>query len=156
MPGIELPEHPISVLRERTLAAAEEFGSDSRVLVYACEQANAEILQDDEARVISMPCVAMLPPAFVDFVISRNLADGVMLAACAAGDCYYRLGDEWTRQRVSGQRDPYLRKRVPRERLSLCWTRATDLRRRRKALADFMSALRDLPRPSANRRSQRD
>ena len=68
-----------------------------------------------------MPCVAMLPPSFIDFALSRDLADGVMLAGCGERDCYHRLGDEWTRQRMAAERDPYLRKRVPRERLALSW-----------------------------------
>lgn len=88
-----------------------------------------------------MPCLAMLPPSFIDFALSRDLADGVMLAGCAEGDCYYRLGDEWTRQRVAGERDPYLRKRVDRERLDLSWLPTESKRRRRQALQTFRSSL---------------
>ncbi len=58
---------------------------------------------------------AALPPSFIDFAISRRHADGVMLVGCAAGDCYQRLGMDWMEQRLAGQRDPYLRGRVPRE-----------------------------------------
>ena len=141
VPGIQLPDHSVSGLRERTLEAAAQFDGGNRVLVYACDHAGADTLQDDGAQVITMPCVAMLPPAFIDFALSRNLADGVMLAGCAEGDCYFRWGGEWTRQRMAGQRDPYLRKRVARERLALSWLPAGSQRRRRKELTDLSASL---------------
>ena len=68
-----------------------------------------------------MPCVAMAPPSLIDFILSRDLADGVAVAGCAESACYNRLGIKWTEQRFAGERDPYLRARVPRERI------ATDL-----------------------------
>ena len=55
-----------------------------------------------------MPCVAMAPPSLIDFIISRDLADGVVIAGCAERSCYNRLGVEWTKARVAGERDPYL------------------------------------------------
>jgi coenzyme F420-reducing hydrogenase delta subunit len=100
------------------------------------------LTSDDETQIVTLPCVAMLPPSFIDFALSRKLADGVMLAGCGENDCYYRLGDVWTRQRVAGERDPYLRKRVPRERLKLSWLPPE--RRRRKALQEFREALGEL------------
>jgi ferredoxin/coenzyme F420-reducing hydrogenase delta subunit len=155
IPGIELPDHSIAGLREKTLAAAARLNGATRVVVYACEKAGAEVLSGPDAQVITMPCVAMLPPAFIDFALSRRLADGVMLAGCAEGDCYFRLGDEWTRQRLAGQRDPYLRSRVPRERLVTSWLPAVSTRRRRHALSQFIDALRALP-AADNERNRQD
>jgi coenzyme F420-reducing hydrogenase delta subunit len=66
--------------------------------------------------------MAELTPTFIDLVLSRNLADGVVLAGCASGDCQYRLGAKWTEQRVNRERDPQLRKRVDSEKLALLWT----------------------------------
>jgi len=153
VPGIELPDHSIAGLRERTLAASTRMNGGTRVLVYACERAGAEGLSGPDTEVITMPCVAMLPPAFIDFALSRRLAEGVMLAGCAEGDCYFRLGDEWTRQRLAGQRDPYLRSRVPRERLVTCWLPGVSSRRRKHALSRFIAALRALPKTDNARTS---
>jgi len=66
--------------------------------------------------------------------------DGVFMFACRAGDCRFRLGDQWTRDRISGQRDPQLRARVPRERLELCWGEA-DVEKR---IAEFQARLSKL------------
>jgi coenzyme F420-reducing hydrogenase delta subunit len=142
VPGIQLPDHAIASLRERTLNVAHTLDGDHRVLVFACGHAGAEPLRDSGVGVVTMPCIGMLPPSFIDFALSRKLADGVMLAGCAAGDCHFRLGDEWVRQRVAGNRDPYLRKRVPRDRLRLSWLGRDRLRRRRLELADFRLVLR--------------
>ena len=144
VPGIELPDYPVADLRERSLEAAAQFSSvqssnGPRILVYACEKCGTALSNDNETQVLTMPCVAMLPPAFIDFALSRDLADGVLLAGCGENDCHYRLGDEWMRQRVAGERDPYLRKRVPRERLRLSWLPPE--RRRRKALQEFRASL---------------
>ena len=34
-----------------------------------------------------LPCVAMAPPSLIDYVLSRNLADGVVVAGCAESAC---------------------------------------------------------------------
>lgn len=154
VPGIELPDFPIVGLRERTIAACANMQGNARVVVFACEHSGAECLQGPDASVITMPCVGMLPPAFIDFALSRGYADGVMLAGCAQGDCYYRLGDEWTQQRIDSLRDPYLRQRVPRERLTTSWL-AGKPKQREQALADFIARLRALPKRSSQRGSDR-
>jgi ferredoxin/coenzyme F420-reducing hydrogenase delta subunit len=156
IPGIELPDHSIADLRELTVAATSRLAGHSRVLVYACEKAGAEFLNGPDAQVIAMPCVGMLPPSFVDFALSRRLADGVMLAGCAEGDCYFRLGDEWTRQRMAGQRDPYLRRRVPRERLAESWLPATNTRRRKEELTQFVNSLRTTAGADSNEKHDHD
>jgi coenzyme F420-reducing hydrogenase delta subunit len=87
----------------------------------------------------------MLPPSFVDFLISRRHVEGVLLSGCRDGDCYYRLGIPWTRQRIVGERDPYLRKRVPRERLASCWVGVDRTPRLRAELEAFRARLGELP-----------
>lgn len=152
IPGIQLPEHPIAGLRDRSLAAAALMHGDSRILVYGCERSGAESLQDDKVRVLSMPCLGMLPPAFIDFALSRDLADGVMLAGCAEGACHYRLGNDWTQQRIDRTRDPLLRQRVPRERLNVSWL-PNGSAKRKQALEQFAAALHDMPTMRKRQRS---
>ena len=88
----------------------------------------------------------MLPPSFIDFAVSRHLADGVALAGCADGSCWYRLGGDWTRARIAGERDPYLRNRVDRHRLRFWEHRASDIGNLRAARAEFDIALEALPK----------
>ncbi len=155
IPGIELPDHPISELRERSVAAASQIDGDARVIVYACEKSDSESLSGANVAVVAVPCVAMLPPAFIDFALSRDLSDGVMLAGCAEEACHYRLGNTWTQQRIDGARDPYLRARVPRERLALSWA-ARKSAQRQRTLDDFIAELCDLPAMNRRRRSEHE
>jgi len=144
-PGIELPDHSIADLRERTVRACEDLAGSSRVIVYACEHSTGvDELEQCGTHVVTMPCVAMLPPAFFDFVISRKHVDGVFISGCREGDCHFRLGARWVTQRLGRERDPYLRRRVPRERIEACWVGGSKRGHRRRMLEEFQQRLLQL------------
>ncbi len=146
IPGIDLPDLRIQVMRDKTLAAASGLSGNARVLVYGCDQGpDLNRLRVPGVAVLTLPCIAMLPPSFLDFIIMRHHADGVFLTGCAEGDCHYHLGIQWTEQRLAGERDPYLRKRVPRERIGEFWSGLTHGKRLERELADFQDRLRALP-----------
>ena len=73
--GIDLPDYSLKELRERVIAAAGTLTKPGRVLVLACEHGAAGGRLDGT---VVMPCVAMMPPSLIDFVLSRDLADGVV------------------------------------------------------------------------------
>ena len=144
VPGIELGDRPIEALRERVVAEAGALQGEGRVLVFRCEPATrAEQLRDPGVAVIAAPCVGMLPPSFIDFAVSKKLADGVLIAGCAPGDCFHRLGDRWVEQRIASERDPYLRERVDRDRVAVSWTTAVEGRRLQQELREFRAQLRE-------------
>lgn len=144
-PGIELPDLSVKQLRERTLEAAQGLSGEARVIVYACQTGiDVERLRGSSVAVLTLPCSAALPPAFLDFIITRHYADGVLLTGCNEGDCFYRLGIHWTQQRIAGLRDPRLRARVPRERVATCWTGVSGTGRLKRELAAFRAKLKGL------------
>lgn len=146
VPGIDLPDLTIGALREKTLEATANLSGNARVLVYGCGQGpGLGPLRGPDVAVLELPCVAMLPPSFIDFVITRSHVDGVFLTGCADGNCHYRLGIDWTGQRLAGERDPYLRKRVPRERIAEAWAGITGSKRLQQQLGAFQDRLRALP-----------
>jgi NAD-dependent dihydropyrimidine dehydrogenase PreA subunit/coenzyme F420-reducing hydrogenase delta subunit len=134
--GIAVPDQDVAMLATRTRAAASEHPRDS-VIVFACEEAlhamrvalsepapdrgGGRDSTEGERALVAVPCVGAVPPAFVDFVLSRGLAGRVLLAGCAECDCQYRLGGEWTEARLARRRDPMLRVRVPHDRVGLAW-----------------------------------
>ncbi len=137
--GIELPAYPLSDLRERSLAACRALQGNDRVIVYACGQGpDLKAIAGPSVAVVELPCVAMLAPSFIDFMITRRHVDGVFLTGCRANDCYERLGARWTEQRIAGERDPQLRARVPRERVASFWAGVD----RGGELAEALSAFR--------------
>ena len=121
-PGIDSPDLTAALLREKILEAAERLQGNHRIMVFTCrDNVRSTRLKDTQAVVVEIICAGQLPPSFIDFVLSRNLADGVVLAGCPGGDCQYRFGAEWTSERIARQRDPQLRKRVDNSRIALGW-----------------------------------
>jgi ferredoxin/coenzyme F420-reducing hydrogenase delta subunit len=122
VPGIELPDLTISALRGKILEAAEGGPGRPRILVVGCEAGPRlrDLAAPVEAPAIRIPCIGMLPPSFLDWMLSRGHADAVVLAGCRDGDCHFRLGLQWTRLRVARERDPALRARIPRDRIVFC------------------------------------
>jgi quinol-cytochrome oxidoreductase complex cytochrome b subunit/coenzyme F420-reducing hydrogenase delta subunit/NAD-dependent dihydropyrimidine dehydrogenase PreA subunit len=121
--GIDLPDQTVAHVKDEIIEATKNLQGDRRILMFACKN-NSKTAKhiDAETTVVNLTCMAQLPPPFVDWVLSRDYADGVILGGCAHGDCQYRLGAEWTEQRMSRVRDPRLRKRVDTEKLALLWS----------------------------------
>jgi ferredoxin/coenzyme F420-reducing hydrogenase delta subunit len=140
--GIDLPEYSLKELRQRVIDAAGTLKKPGRVLVLACEHGAAAGRLD---ATVVLPCVAMAPPSLIDFALSRDLADGVVVAGCAESACYNRLGVQWTEQRFARQRDPYLRARVPRDRIATIWASPLEVGKARSAIAAFAAYIAGLP-----------
>lgn len=146
LPGIDLGWLPLAELRERTHAAASGLSGRRRVIVFGCDHGlPLASLAGPSLGAVSLPCTAMLPPSMIDYVLSRKLADGVVITGCREGECNYRLGPSWTEERIEGARDPRLRSRVPRARIARIWAAPTDRQRFETALRAFQSGLDRLP-----------
>ncbi len=143
VPGIDLPDIGALLLRQQIETESARLRGRQRVIVFTCDgSSDAGPLQDEQTAVIPLRCMAHLPPAFMDFILSRDHAEGVFLAGCSSGNCEYRLGTEWTRQRVARERDPRLRERTDRQKLALGWERRwSRLGPAGKRLAAFRSQL---------------
>jgi coenzyme F420-reducing hydrogenase delta subunit len=92
-----------------------------------------------------------LPPSFIDYALSRKVADGVFITGCRANACFHRFGITWTEARLAATRDPYLRARVPRERLAVHWGGAHDRTALIAALEEFRAGLASLAPAPAGR-----
>jgi len=140
--GIDLPDNPVRELREQLLAATAGLSGSERILVVRCEHGpDMKRTNAPGIATLDVRCLAALPPPFIDFALSRGHADAVVLAGCRDGSCHYRLGIEWTRARVAGERDPRLRARVPRERLGIAALGGAGASRLRVQIARLRSAL---------------
>ena len=142
-PGIDLPELPIATLRDQVIDAAGRLEGPARVLVFGCRHGvRLDHIPETGVGVMSLPCVGHLPPSFIDFLVTRGLVDGVLLTGCRAGDCHFRQGVDWMEQRIGGRRDPYLRGRVPRERVAWTWPGVDGAARLRERIGRFREELR--------------
>ena len=123
-------------------------------MVFGCDH-GVEVERAGDARVaaVKLACIGQLPPAFIDYVLSRDLADGVFLTGCGDGFCYNRFGIAWTAARLAGERDPHLRARVPRERLTTLWLGRRQDAELKRAVDEFASRLAGLETPKVERRA---
>ncbi len=140
--GIDLPDYPLAELRAEVIDAADGLSGTGRVLTLACGHGAGE---GQATGRVALPCVAMVPPSLIDFIISRGLADGVCIAGCAERDCQNRVGVKWTKDRFARVRDPFLRERVPRERILTVWAGPTETTTLEDALGAFSARLKALP-----------
>jgi ferredoxin/coenzyme F420-reducing hydrogenase delta subunit len=146
IPGIDLPDQGMQALRDDVIAAAARLSGDARIIVFGCKNGpDMKRLEGPDIATLELQCIGMLPPSFVDFLITRHHVDGVFLTGCAMGDCHNRLGNQWTELRLAGERDPYLRERVPRERIGKFWAGLTRNKRLARELAEFKERIRQLP-----------
>ena len=107
--GIDLPELPLSGVRDQVQAALLRQPGAS--VVFGCDQgADAKQIDTPSRVTISLPCSGMLPPSFAEFAL-RHGAAGVVVASCGEHACHFRLGGQWTQERLQGQREPALRAR---------------------------------------------
>ena len=150
VPGIELPDFNIAALRDKVETLCKELPREPGVLVFRCTH-GATVTQPftGSVAVIDVPCTGMVPPSFIDLVVTRRLAAGVMLAGCHEGECHQRLGVNWTEQRIAAERDPYLRDRVPRDRVAVSWANPVQRSARAGAMERFTASLASLDRSAA-------
>jgi ferredoxin/coenzyme F420-reducing hydrogenase delta subunit len=110
--AIVLPELPLESIRARIDRWFD--GSSDEPLAFVCRQSHAlaSAIVSAEGRhprfpgvrFIEVPCAGMVHPELVQRAQRRGAAS-VVVADCGA-DPHFRLGAEWTRQRLAGIRDP--------------------------------------------------
>jgi coenzyme F420-reducing hydrogenase delta subunit len=104
------------------IAATSTLAGDKRILSFTCRESSvAGQLKAAGEATVEVECMGQIPPPFFDYILSRNLADGIFLAACDGSTCHYRLGTEITQQRIERERDPRLRKRIDDRRIAAAW-----------------------------------
>jgi coenzyme F420-reducing hydrogenase delta subunit/Pyruvate/2-oxoacid:ferredoxin oxidoreductase delta subunit len=117
--GIDLPQHPVTAMREELEDVLAKAAGQPTLVVFACRGAAAAPAPAGTA-VIAVECAAMVPPSFIEYAL-RGGASGVAIAGCREGDCEFRFGDLLTQQRWEAAREPTLRPSVPRENVALAW-----------------------------------
>ncbi len=156
--GIDMPQQTVNGLRQHLEDALARLEGRSRIVIFGCNRgADAKALAAPDTAVISLMCTGILPPSFVEYAL-RGGADGVLLTGCRSGGCDFRLGDRWTVERMTGEREPRLRSKVPLARLQLVSASRNDGKVLAAALQEFRTrietqAISDDPLPPYFRRT---
>lgn len=141
--GIEMPSLPISGLRTAMVNDMAKLEGDVRIMVFGCDNAaKIEKLRSESVAVLSLPCIAMLSPSFIEYALREYQVEGVLITGCRENDCYHRLGVLWTERRLSAEREPRLRSRAERERIRQFWASSSDFKELVLELESFCSSLR--------------
>lgn len=144
--GIELPDRPVAALRQEVNDKCAGLAGRSRILVIGCDHGVALAGLDERiVATVRLRCIGQLPPSFIDYVLSKGLADGVVLTGCTENSCHARYGIQWTDARLMRQRDPQLRARVPRARIRTAWAGRAGKGRLDTLLRQFADDLKAMP-----------
>jgi ferredoxin/coenzyme F420-reducing hydrogenase delta subunit len=142
VPGIDLPDRSMAAIRADAEREGARIAGPARIMVFGCVNGvAAERFESPGVGFVPLNCTGQLAPSFIDYVLSRKLADGVVVAGCTENARYNRFGNRWTDLRLAGLRDPQLRKRVPRERFKTVWAGRLGGNRLEEELRRFAAAL---------------
>ena len=120
--GIDMPQRPVSAMRAQLQGDLAASSAARPLVVFGCDHGvpstSVLVAGADDVSVCHLLCAGQLPPSFVEYAL-REGAAGVVVAACREGGCEFRLGERWTAERLSGQREPHLREVARGERVEL-------------------------------------
>jgi coenzyme F420-reducing hydrogenase delta subunit/quinol-cytochrome oxidoreductase complex cytochrome b subunit len=157
--GIDMPYQPVDVMRQELESQLAALIGPVKLMIFGCASAvDVTVLKREDTAAMNLMCAGMLPPSFVEYAL-RGGADGVVITGCRDGGCDFRLGMEWTRDRLSRQREPHLRELVPLERLRIVPASRSESMTLATAVAEFRaeleSSLNTIDRPQAYTRRTR-
>ncbi len=139
--GIDMPQLPVNKVRTMTDSALAALRGDVKILVYGCEHGfDVTRLNRNDTVGLTLFCSGMVPPSFIEYALRKG-ADGVMIAGCRHADCYFRFGNRWMEKRLKGERDPVLRTKVDRRRITVQGGAETDRNIIEQALNKFREEL---------------
>lgn len=120
-----------------------------KVMVIACERSvnldkelegphGRNLKGVDNAYVVRVPCSGMIQPRMIESAFGAG-ADGVIAMGCQIGDCHFREGNKFCRERLLGVRPPVIKKSVPKNRLKGLWMSEVQVQTFKDRVEDFKS-----------------
>lgn len=107
------------------------MSNNPKVIVIACERSvnldkeldgasKTNLKGVDNAYVVRVPCSGIIQPRMIESAFKSG-AEGVIAMGCQIGDCHFREGNKFCRERLLGLRPPLIKKTVPKNRLKGLW-----------------------------------
>ncbi|MBI2298095.1 MAG: hydrogenase iron-sulfur subunit [Armatimonadetes bacterium] len=133
-------------------AETRDTAYEPQVLALICERSVpiAELV-DAESRlrdasnvfVLRFPCSGMIKPALAQLALEEGW-DGVLVVGCAVGDCHFREGNLFARERFRGDRAPNKFRRMDQRRVALLWRAIPEGDRFLETVREFNAQLVEL------------
>ena len=99
-------------------------------------------------KIIKVPCSGMIQPIMIETGLKKG-AEGVFAGGCRIGDCHYREGNIFLRERLQGVRMPKLKPNVDKRRVQAYWLSALEYDKLSEMVGDFETYLKTLSAPEA-------
>ena len=144
--GIDMPQQPVDAIRQQLEAQLARLGTQpggmTKLVVFGCDKGvDVRGLANLDTAAISLICTGMLPPSFIEYAL-RSGVDGIVVTGCREGGCDFRLGMQWTQERLAGRREPHLRSLVPPERMQLVFASRSEGKQLAFAVKEFRTRLK--------------
>lgn len=113
-----------------TAPAAVDLGAyQPQLLALVCERSvpldelvgpDQKLVGAPNVHVLRFPCSGMIKPSLAQLALDEGW-DGVIIVGCSVGDCHFREGNLFARDRFLGERAPNKFKRMDQTRVQLLW-----------------------------------
>lgn len=121
----------INLERESNASILEQIRNDvqgggvaakDKLLLLGCTHgADLKQFESETVATRTFECIGQLPPSYLDFLVRREGLRLILLTGCEPDACFHRHGIELTDGRLEGEREPHLRFRDVRTRVSTLW-----------------------------------
>lgn len=93
-----------------------------------------------DVTVIKVPCSGQIQPSMIEGPLKQG-ADGIITTGCRIGDCHYREGNKFLKERLLGTRQPKLRATADRKRIQAYWLSALEYGQFKDMASSFVQFL---------------
>ena len=107
---------------------------------------NGYLLDNPAVKIIKVPCSGQIQPIMLETAL-KNGAAGTFAVGCRMGDCHYREGNKFCRERLQGKRMPKLKPMVDKRRVQAYWLSAVEYDKLKAMVDDFAAVCDTLPAP---------
>jgi F420-non-reducing hydrogenase iron-sulfur subunit len=104
------------------------------------------MLDNPDVKIIPVPCSGHIQPVMLETAL-KNGAAGVFALGCRMGDCHYRDGNRFCRQRLLGERMPKLKPNVDKKRIQAYWLSAVEYDKLQEMVSEFVKECDQMPAP---------
>ena len=94
------------------------------------------LLDDPRVKIIKVPCSGQIQPIMIETALKKG-AKGVFTTGCRIGDCHYREGNKFLKERLMGKRMPKLKPTVDKSKVDAYWLSAVEYPELRDLVAQF-------------------
>lgn len=115
---------------------AEQKNNKKKILGIVCERSvnlkkhlkNNYLKDKDNVAIMSLTCSGMIQPNMIEAGFKAG-ADGVFVMGCEIGDCHFREGNKWCRDRLLGLRPPNIKKSIDKSKVRGFWLSQIDYKK---------------------------